>query len=177
MGTEDQRQIEHAHSAGEEHRCGDRLHGNLQIRTRATEIIVDAETKNQAGWNIDTEKRGGSKSIAQAGKCERESQPHEQADRESQEDRYASQTGKRGLVEMPPVSRRGNPASAGCHVSHFPRSHKRQNQREREYPKEQERQSQCSLPGEMPGLSDHVRCAGSFSRLSFRQSSPLVATV
>jgi len=70
VGTEDQRQIEHAHSAGEEHRRGDRLHGNLQIRTRATEIIVDAETKNQAGRNIDTEKRGGSESIAQAGKYE-----------------------------------------------------------------------------------------------------------
>ena len=132
MGTEDQRQIEHAHSTGEEHRCRDHLHGNLQIRTRAAEIIVDAKTKNQAGRNIDTEKCGGSESIAQAGKCEGESQPHEQADRERQENRCASQAGKRGLVDMPSVSRRGNPASAGRHISHFPRSHKRQNQRERE---------------------------------------------
>src|SRR6267378_5102544 len=132
MGTEDQRQIEHAHSAGEEHRCGDRLHGNLQIRTCATEIIVDAEAKDQASWNIDTEKSGGSESIAQAGKGERESQPHEQADRERQENRYASQTWKRGLVEMPSVSRCGNPASAGCDVSHFTRGHKRQDQRESE---------------------------------------------
>ena len=62
VGSEDQRQIENAHSAGEEHRSGDRLHGKLQIRTCAAEIVVDAETKNQAGRNIDTEKRRGSES-------------------------------------------------------------------------------------------------------------------
>ena len=111
---------------------GDRLHGKLQIRTCAAEIVVDAETKNQAGRNIDAEKRGGSESIDQAGKYQGEPQPQAQADRESQENRYAPQTGKRGLVDMPSVSRHGNPASAGCQVSHFTRSHKRQSQRERE---------------------------------------------
>ena len=123
--VEDQRQIENAHSTGEEHGSGDRLHGKLQIRTCAAEIIVDAKTKNQAGGNIDTEKRGRSESIDQAGKYEGEPQPHAQADRESQENRHAPQTGKRGLVDMPSVLRRGNPASAGCHVSHFTCRHKR----------------------------------------------------
>src|ERR1019366_10702500 len=100
------------------------LHGNLQIRTCSVEIIVDAETKNQAGRNIDTEKCGGSESIDQAWEYEGESQPHAQADRESEENRHAPQTGKRGLVDMPSILRYGNPAFAGCHVSHLARRHK-----------------------------------------------------
>ena len=49
-------------------------------RLIAGEIIVEAETKNQAGRNINTEKRGGSESIEQAGKCEGKTQPRAQAD-------------------------------------------------------------------------------------------------
>src|ERR1039458_1695393 len=87
MGSENQRQIENAHSAGEEHGSGDRLHGKLQIRTRAAEIVVDSEAKNQAGRNIDAQKRRGSKAIEQARKYARERQPHDQAERESEENR------------------------------------------------------------------------------------------
>ncbi len=123
-------QIENAHSPGKEHGSGDRLHGKFQVRTRAPEIIIDAETKNQAGRNIDTEKHGGSESVEQAGKYEGKTQPHAQADRESEENRHAPQPGKRSLMDMPSVSRHENPASAGRHVSHFTRRHKRYGQRE-----------------------------------------------
>ena len=64
--------FENAHSAGEQHRSGGGLHGELYIRTRAPEIVVDAKTKNQAGRNIDAKKRNGSESIEQARKYERE---------------------------------------------------------------------------------------------------------
>ena len=66
-GNEDQRQIENAHSAGKEHHRGDRLHRKLQIRAGAAEIIVDAETKNQAGGNINMEKCGGSRVLQLGG--------------------------------------------------------------------------------------------------------------
>src|SRR5208282_701656 len=108
----DQRQIENAHSACEEHGAGNRLHAKLQVWTCAVDIIVDAETKNQAGRNINTEKRSGGESIDQPGKYKGKPQPYGQADRESQENCYASQAGKRDLVNMPSVSRYGNPASA-----------------------------------------------------------------
>src|SRR5450631_348115 len=124
--TEDQGQIENAHSAEEEHHSGNRLHSKFQIRTCSAEIIVDAETENQTGRNINAEERVESESFAQAGKDEGEPQPYAQADRESQKNRYSPQTGKRGLVNMPSISRYRHPASAGCQVSHFARSHKRQ---------------------------------------------------
>src|SRR5208282_4290494 len=175
MGTEDQGQIENAHSAGKQHGSGDRLHGKFQIRTCAAEVIVDTETKNQAGRNIDAENCGGSEAIEQARKYERESQPHAEADRESQENRHAPQSGKRGLVNVPPVLRQRNPASAGCPVPHFTGSDKRYNQRKRKEPKEQQRQSYGSLPAETPGTSDHVRADVSVH--FFRQGFPISGAV
>ena len=95
-GSENHRQIENPHSAGEQHGSGDRLHGKFQIRAGAAEIVVDAETENQAGRNIDAEKHGGSESLDQPRKYEGEPQPHAQADRESQKYRDSPQTRKRG---------------------------------------------------------------------------------
>ena len=117
------------------------------------EIIVDAETKNQAGRNIDTEKRGGSESTNQAGKYEGKTQPRAQADREGQENRYATQPGKRRFMDMATVLRDGNPSSARGHVSHLARGHKRHSQRECKEPKEQKCQNQTSLPAETTGIS------------------------
>jgi len=75
VGAEDQRQIENAHSTGEQHRRRDRLHRKLQIRTCAVEIVVDAETRNQAGWDLDVEKGGWNKSLKELGGNERQEQP------------------------------------------------------------------------------------------------------
>ena len=120
------------------------------------EIIVDAETKNQAGRNIDTEKRGGNESIDPMGKYEGEPETHAQADRESQENRYATQPGKRRFMDMAAVPREGNPSSARGHVAHLARRHKRHSQRERKYTKEQKRQTPTSLPAETSGISSQA---------------------
>src|SRR5271154_1316275 len=70
--TEDQRQIEDAHSSGKQHRRRNRLYGKLQVRAGAVKIVVDTQTKNQAGRNIDTKKSSRSKSLDEAGKYEGE---------------------------------------------------------------------------------------------------------
>src|SRR5271155_4151264 len=128
---EDQRQIENAHSAGEKHCTGDRLHRKLQIGTCTPKIVVNAKTKNEASRNINAKESCRSDSRDQAGKNKRERQPHAQADGKSQEYRDASQTWKWRFVNVPSILRHVNPPSAGCQVSHFTRSYKRQSQRER----------------------------------------------
>ena len=84
-----------------------------------------------------TQKRGGRESFNQAWKKQGEPQPHAHADRKSQENRHAPQARKRGLVDMPRIPRRKNPASAGCQTAHLPRSHERHKQRKREQTKKQ----------------------------------------
>jgi hypothetical protein len=130
------------------------------------EIIVDAETKNQARWNIDTEKRGGNESIDPMGKYEGEPETHAQADRESQENRYATQPGKSRFMDMAAVPREGNPSSPRGHVAHLARRHKRHSQRERKYTKEQKRQPQ--LPFRLKHPAFQAKLAERIFRLFFQ---------
>jgi hypothetical protein len=120
------------HATGEEHRRRNGLHSKLYIGTSATQIVIDAETKNQAGGNIDTEKCRRGKALDELWEYKRKREPQAQADGECKEDGHSPEAGKRSLVNMPTVSWRRNPASAGCRVSHCARRHERHNQRERE---------------------------------------------
>ena len=51
-----QRNIEDAHATREEQHGRDCLHGKLQIGAGSDKIVVNAETKNEAGWHINAEK-------------------------------------------------------------------------------------------------------------------------
>ena len=135
------------------------------------EIVVNAETKNQASWDVDVEKGGWGKSLKQPREDEREEQPHAQTEGEGQEDCDATQPGKRRFMDMATVPREGNPSSARGHVSHLARRHKRHSQRERKYTKEQERQTPTSLPAETSGISGQARRTDSPS-LPSRRSFP-----
>src|SRR5579863_186199 len=116
--TKKHRNIENAQATGKQHCTGHRLDSNLGVRTDRMNVVIDAESEDQAAGQQNREQGLKGKSEAHGEMMPADGQGNGERQNEREKNRDPAKSRKRTAMQMPLKSRGCQPSMRVCQIAH-----------------------------------------------------------